>query len=389
MADAAATPERCGIDTVEIARIERLLAETPAAGLGAVQRRRSWPTPATGAGAPRASPRASRRRRPASSSSRARRRWAQIEPEDFSVARDNYGAPQVVCAPRAAGGARPAPDRADRAVADARPHERVGRRAGRAGDDRRCRSRAGCSTAAAVPPRRDPRRTCAASTARRVAEDEIVRLAQAHYAHLWRLAGEFLRFRWLSRASARPRWCASRTSTRSPTRSQQGKGVLVLTGHFGNWEVATVAGIGNYPAGARPLPLRAPRAQARAGSTRSSRGGSTRAGFGVLPKRGSLDAMLDTLAKGDIDRVPVRPARAARPTASTSTSSAIRRGRSRASRSSRSPPARRSCRRRRGASPTAATCCASRTPLPPVETRRHATRRSARRRAPTTRRSSG
>ena len=28
---------------------------------------------------------------------------------------------------------------------------------------------------------------------------------------------------------------------------RQGKGVLVLTGHFGNWEVATIAGIANYP----------------------------------------------------------------------------------------------------------------------------------------------
>ena len=34
MADAVATPERCGIDTVEIARIERLLAQTTEAELG-------------------------------------------------------------------------------------------------------------------------------------------------------------------------------------------------------------------------------------------------------------------------------------------------------------------------------------------------------------------
>ena len=34
---------------------------------------------------------------------------------------------------------------------------------------------------------------------------------------------------------------------RSSTRIDQGKGVLLLTGHFGNWEVATVAGIGSFP----------------------------------------------------------------------------------------------------------------------------------------------
>jgi KDO2-lipid IV(A) lauroyltransferase len=28
---------------------------------------------------------------------------------------------------------------------------------------------------------------------------------------------------------------------------QQGKGLIVLTGHFGNFEVATVAGIGQFP----------------------------------------------------------------------------------------------------------------------------------------------
>jgi lauroyl/myristoyl acyltransferase len=27
----------------------------------------------------------------------------------------------------------------------------------------------------------------------------------------------------------------------------RGKGVLILTGHFGNWEVATVAGLRKFP----------------------------------------------------------------------------------------------------------------------------------------------
>jgi hypothetical protein len=49
-----------------------------------------------------------------------------------------------------------------------------------------------------------------------LSDDDIVDLAQAHYGHLWKLAGEFLRFRWLSR-DASWRSCASRISTRSPT----------------------------------------------------------------------------------------------------------------------------------------------------------------------------
>ena len=110
-------------------------------------RRRNSPTAATAPAAPRASPRASPRRRPASSCSRARRRWAQIEPADFSVARDDYGAPQIVCRPRA----QALLDRHRIAsIALSLTHDRtqrVGGRAGRAGAASTCRSRAGSCTA--------------------------------------------------------------------------------------------------------------------------------------------------------------------------------------------------------------------------------------------------
>ena len=46
---------------------------------------------------------------------------AQIEPHDFSVARDNFGAPQVVLGPRAEIARGPLSPRTDRAVDDARP----------------------------------------------------------------------------------------------------------------------------------------------------------------------------------------------------------------------------------------------------------------------------
>jgi KDO2-lipid IV(A) lauroyltransferase len=76
------------------------------------------------------------------------------------------------------------------------------------------------------------------------------------------------------------------------------KGVLILTGHFGNWEVATVAGLANFPQyhGQFHVVRRAlrPRWLDRL-VTRRFRA----AGFGVLPKRGALDAILDRLAAGD------------------------------------------------------------------------------------------
>jgi len=79
---------------------------------------------------------------------------------------------------------------------------------------------------------------------------------------------------------------------------ERGKGILVLTGHFGNWEVATVAGIGSFPhmRGRFHFVRRAlkPDWFDRLVTRRFER-----AGFGVLGKRGSLDAMLDRLARGD------------------------------------------------------------------------------------------
>lgn len=79
---------------------------------------------------------------------------------------------------------------------------------------------------------------------------------------------------------------------------EQGKGVLLLTGHFGNWEVATVAGIGGFPEmrGRFHFVRRAlkPEWFDRLVTRRFQK-----AGFGVLPKRGSLDLMLDRLAQGD------------------------------------------------------------------------------------------
>jgi hypothetical protein len=49
-----------------------------------------------------------------------------------------------------------------------------------------------------------------------------------------------------SRPGRSSRWCASKTS-RPVAARDQGKGILILTGHFGNWEVATIAAIGHFP----------------------------------------------------------------------------------------------------------------------------------------------
>ena len=135
------------------------------------------------------------RRRPAPSSFRASSRWARSSRADFSVARDAYGAPQIVCSAnarsRSAGSGC-----GHRRIADARPDQRIRRRAGAADADAAPGRPAALPPVAAAPASSSGnlRRVFGAA----VPEAEIVRLAQAHYAHLWRLAGEFVRFRWLS-----------------------------------------------------------------------------------------------------------------------------------------------------------------------------------------------
>jgi len=75
--------------------------------------------------------------------------------------------------------------------------------------------------------------------------------------------------------------------------------VLILTGHFGNFEVATAAGLDSYPqARGRFWFVRRPVKPEWLDALVTRR--FRRAGFGILPKRGGLDAILDRLAAGDL-----------------------------------------------------------------------------------------
>jgi KDO2-lipid IV(A) lauroyltransferase len=125
----------------------------------------------------------------------------------------------------------------------------------------------------------------------------IVRLAQAHYGHLGRMAVELLQWPFLSPAAKAARVRVENIDAILRVHAQ-GKGVLILTGHFGNWEIATVAGIASFPQYRgqfyflrRPL---FPRWLDRLVTRRFRR-----AGLQVLPKKGALAAILDRLAAGD------------------------------------------------------------------------------------------
>jgi KDO2-lipid IV(A) lauroyltransferase len=300
-ADAIAMPRgdasRCGIDSVEIARIERLLRDTPAEALSRLFSTQELADSGEGPG--RAASLAARFAAKEACAKLFPRELAlgEIVPADFSVVRDGYGAPRVVCSPRAE---RVLGRQRVSAIAVSLTHDRVSASAVALALSAQSEAPlAGRLLYRLLPFRRrvilDNLRRVFGPT---VPEAEIVRLAQAHYAHLWRLAGEFVRFRWLSeeRKSALIRVDNVEALARALDR---GKGALILTGHFGNFEVATIAGLRHFPhmRGRFHFIRRTIRPRwLDALVTRRFR----RGGFGVLGKRGSLDAILQRLEAGDL-----------------------------------------------------------------------------------------
>jgi KDO2-lipid IV(A) lauroyltransferase len=297
MADVTAPAGRCGIDTVEIARIERLLAETPAEDLARLFTDVELADSGDGPG--RAASLAARFAAKEACLKLFPRETAlgTLVPADFSIARDDYGAPRVVCGPRAEavlGRHRIA------SIAVSMTHDR-GTASAVAQADR---------AAVKVPfygrllYRFLPfRRAVVLGNLRRVyggtcSEAEIVALAEAHYGHLLQLLGEFIHYRFMS-AERKASLVRIENYEAFAAALQQGKGVLILTGHFGNWEVATIAGLAKYPSFRGKFHF-----VRRAFKPRWLDAFVTRrfhqAGFGVIGKRGSLDRILDLLTAGDV-----------------------------------------------------------------------------------------
>ena len=351
----AGTASRCGIDTVEIARVERLLRETPEDDIARLFSRAELDECA---GAGRAASLAARFAAKEACLKLFPRETAlgTIVAEDFSVARDPYGAPRVVCgaAAQTVLGRNRIKD-----ISVSLSHDRT----------------SATAVALAHPMVADApwlgrvlyrllplRRKVVLENLRRVFGDatpaaEIEALAQAHYAHIGRLLWEFLRFPWLS-AERRRAMVRVENLDALIAALGQGKGVLILTGHFGNFEVATAAGLDSYPR--------------RAAGSGSCAGLSSRRGWtgwwrdaSPAPASASCPSAVDSTrswtswppATWWCSRSTSMPA--AR-TACWWSSSGIPPARFAACPSLRCRPARRSCRLPAGASPTERTCCASR-----------------------------
>lgn len=297
MSSTQARTPRCGLDTVELVRMESLLRDRSPTELADLFTARELEDAGTGAG--RMASLAARFAAKEACTKLFPREAAfgLIQPVDFSLARDAYGEPRVLVSPRA------------QAVLD---HHRIaGFRV----------SLTHTQTMASAIVWADPRETVVPwfgkwlyhllpyrrpvvlGNLRRVFGDvlpevEILRLAQAYYAHYLRFLIELIRQPFMT-AKWRDAWIKVE-NMESPIRAHaEGKGVFLLTGHFGNFEVATVVGIRQFPQyrGQFHFVRRALKpAWLNALVTWRFR----RAGFGTLSKRGSLEAIFDVLRRGGV-----------------------------------------------------------------------------------------
>ena len=123
------------------------------------------------------------------------------------------------------------------------------------------------------------------------------RLAQAHYAHLARALVEIVREPWRSPA-ARAAGVRIENVDACRRAGAAGRGLLLLSAHLGNWEIAVTRAIaqlpeyrGRFHAVRRPLPF--------AWLDRFVERRFAGAGLPVLAKKGTLDHLLARLANND------------------------------------------------------------------------------------------
>ena len=285
-------PQRCAIDTVEIARVQRLLDETPPADLARLFSAREIED--AGGGEGRTASLAARFAAKEACQKLFPRETAlgRLDPHDFSIERDSFGAPQVEVSDRAA--AVLAQSRM-RGIAISLTHTATTASAVAMALPAHTRAPwLGRVLYRALPLRRkvivDNLRGVFGAA---IPQTEIDALAQAHYAHLARLLGEFLRYRWYS---ARRKRSLVRIEGIEAFREAwaQHKGVLILTGHFGNFEVSTLAGLAQFPEVRNRIHfVRRDIKPAWLDALVNRR--MRKAGFGTIGKRGSLDRMLALL----------------------------------------------------------------------------------------------
>ncbi len=131
-----------------------------------------------------------------------------------------------------------------------------------------------------------------------LSEEEILVMAQSYWAHFARFFIEWGRSPF--RSEKQKKSLVRVENIESPTQAHtRGKGVILLTAHFGNWEVATVSGIGKYPEFKGMLHFVRRQMKPKWFNdfiTRRFR----RAGFGTVGHSGSLEQILGLLESGHL-----------------------------------------------------------------------------------------
>jgi KDO2-lipid IV(A) lauroyltransferase len=288
---------RNGIDTVEISRIEKLLADLDTEGLRRFFSEEELSD--AGGGAGRAQKLAARFAAKEACCKLFPKEicLGTIEPHDFALSRDGYGQPHVVPSERA------------RAVMN---RHRVA-----AISVSTTHTETSATAVASIEPstmavpwygkliyRVLPlRRRVVMENLRRVYGDtlsdrRITEIAQAFYGHLVKFLGEFVRLAFMSDAKKKKLVRIEGIEHLAAAR-EQGKGVLLLAGHFGNWEVSTVAGMSQFKQYRGHLHfIRRPLKPQWFNDLVMRR--FQKAGFGTLEKTGSLDEILALLEENRI-----------------------------------------------------------------------------------------
>lgn len=283
---------RNGIDTVEISRIEKLLADLDTEGLRRFFSEEELAD--AGNGSARAQKLAARFAAKEACCKLFPKEicLGTIEPHDFSLSRDGYGQPHVVPSERA------------RAVMN---RHRVG-----AISVSTTHTETSATAVASIEPAAMAvpwygkliyhvlplRRRVVMENLRRVYGDtltdrRIAEIAQAFYGHLVKFLGEFVRLAFMSDAK-KAQYVRIEGIEHLAAAREQGKGVLLLAGHFGNWEVSTVAGMSQFKQYHGHLHfIRRPLKPQWFNDLVMRR--FRKAGFGTLEKTGSLDEILALL----------------------------------------------------------------------------------------------
>ena len=127
--------------------------------------------------------------------------------------------------------------------------------------------------------------------------DQTRRLAQSFYSHFWRIVGENISSIWTPQEKM-----ASRVDIEGIEHvleaAESGKGVLILTGHFGNWEMATVGAIRQFQKYEQQLHV--VRKSVGWGAQRFVFDRFQSAGINVIPRAGALSKILEVLDKNEV-----------------------------------------------------------------------------------------